>query len=153
MPFEFGCEKWEGVKSIKEWKNILLLFFFLRKISPKLTSATNPPRFAEEDWPWANIHAHLPLLYMWDACHSMAWWAVRRSAPGIQTSEPQAAEAENTNLTTTPPAGLWKNIQSRGNTSNKDLCKNAWRLWELVRIWSCQGIDEVEGGLDIKLES
>ena len=26
-------------------------FFFLRKISPELTSATNPPLFAEEDWP------------------------------------------------------------------------------------------------------
>ena len=46
-------------------------FFFLRKISPELTAAT-PPLFAEEDQPWANIHAHLPLLYMWDAYHSMA---------------------------------------------------------------------------------
>ena len=26
-------------------------FFFLRKISPELTSAANPPLFAEEDWP------------------------------------------------------------------------------------------------------
>ena len=25
--------------------------FFLRKISPKLTSAANPPLLAEEDWP------------------------------------------------------------------------------------------------------
>ena len=25
--------------------------FFLRKINPELTSATNPPLFAEEDWP------------------------------------------------------------------------------------------------------
>ena len=49
--------------------------FFLRKISPELTAA-NPPLFAEEDWPWANIHDHLPLLYMWDACHSMACQAV-----------------------------------------------------------------------------
>ena len=29
----------------------LLFFSFLWKISPKLTSATNPPLFAEEDWP------------------------------------------------------------------------------------------------------
>ena len=29
----------------------LLKFSFLRKISPELTSATNPPLFAEEDWP------------------------------------------------------------------------------------------------------
>uniref|UniRef100_A0A9L0JF68 Phosphatidylinositol glycan anchor biosynthesis class F n=1 Tax=Equus asinus TaxID=9793 RepID=A0A9L0JF68_EQUAS len=42
-----------------------------RKISPELTAA-NPPLFAEEDWPRANIHAHLPLLYTWDAYHSMA---------------------------------------------------------------------------------
>ena len=28
----------------------LLLFFFLRKINPELTTA-NPPLFAEEDWP------------------------------------------------------------------------------------------------------
>ena len=27
------------------------LFFFLRKISPELTSTANPPLFAEEDWP------------------------------------------------------------------------------------------------------
>ena len=26
-------------------------FFFLRKISPELTSAANPPLFAEKDWP------------------------------------------------------------------------------------------------------
>ena len=40
------------------------IYLFLRKISPELTFAANPPLFAEEDWPWANIRAHLPLLYM-----------------------------------------------------------------------------------------
>ena len=30
---------------------IFFLLFFLRKISPELTSAANPPLFAEEDWP------------------------------------------------------------------------------------------------------
>ena len=30
---------------------LFLLFFFFRKISPELTSAANPPLFAEEDWP------------------------------------------------------------------------------------------------------
>ena len=33
--------------------------------------------FFEEDWPWANIHTHLPLPYMWDA--TTAWldkWCV-----------------------------------------------------------------------------
>ena len=28
-----------------------IIYLFLRKISPELTSAANPPRFAEEDWP------------------------------------------------------------------------------------------------------
>ena len=78
----------------------------MRKITPELTSATNPPPFAEEDWPWAHICAHIPLLYIWDACHSMAWWVVCRSTPGIQTCEPQAAKAECANLTTTLPAWL-----------------------------------------------
>ena len=61
-----------------EMSGIHLLFFysfsfiFLMKINPKLTSATNPPLFAEEDWPWAHIRVHLPLLYMWDTYHCMA---------------------------------------------------------------------------------
>ena len=81
---------------------VCFLFAFFEKISPELTSATSPPLSAEEDWPWANIRAHLPLLYMWDAYHSMAWQAVRRSAPGIQTSEFWTVEAECANLTTVP---------------------------------------------------
>ena len=67
---------------------ILFIYFLLRKISPELTSAANPPLFAEGDWPWAYIRAHLPLLYMWDACLSVAWQAVHRSTPGIWTGEP-----------------------------------------------------------------
>ena len=39
-------------------------FFFVKKISPELTSDANLLLFAEEDWPWINICAHLPLLYM-----------------------------------------------------------------------------------------
>ena len=77
-----------------------VFFFLLWKISPELTT-TNPPLFAEEDWPWANIHAHLPLLYMWDAytawlakqCHVHArhpnWWT-------------WATEAERAHITTAP---------------------------------------------------
>ena len=53
--------------------NIPLIFYFLRKISPELTSTANLPLFAEEDWAWANICAHLAIFYMWDTCHSMAW--------------------------------------------------------------------------------
>ena len=60
---------------------LMLLFLFcfvlfcLRKISPELTTA-NPPLFAEEAWPLANICAQLPLLYTWDTYHSMACQAV-----------------------------------------------------------------------------
>ena len=32
-------------------KMINAAFFFLRKISPELTSAASPPLFDEEDWP------------------------------------------------------------------------------------------------------
>ncbi|MCY7168979.1 hypothetical protein MK528_11510, partial [Streptococcus gordonii] len=56
----------------------------------------------------ANIHAHLPLLYMWDACHIMACQTVCRSAPEIRTGEPWAAEAECVNLTAVPPG--WPQI-------------------------------------------
>ena len=59
-------------KNCDSLKNSKLIFFLLKKISPELTSATNPPPFAEEDWPSANIHAHPPLFYMWDTCHSIA---------------------------------------------------------------------------------
>ena len=77
-------------------------FIFLRKISPELATA-NPPLFAEEDWPWANIHAHLPLLSMWDAHHSMAFakrchvrtWDLNGRTPGRR-------EAECAHLTAVP---------------------------------------------------
>ena len=39
-----------------------ILFSVLRKISPELISTANPLS-AEEDWPWDNIYAHLPLLF------------------------------------------------------------------------------------------
>ena len=62
--------------------------FVLRKISPELTSAANPPLFAEEDWAWANIRAHLSLLYTWDAYHSMAWQAVLCPHPASKLANP-----------------------------------------------------------------
>ena len=85
------------------------IFFFLRKIRPELTSAANPPRFAEEDWLWANIPAHLLPLYMWDSCHGMAWQVMHSSTPGNWTSEPRAAKVERANLTAVPPG--WLRIQ------------------------------------------
>ena len=68
----------------------------MRKISPELTSAANLPLLAEEDWPCANICANLPLLYMWDAYHSMACQVVPRLHQG---SDP----VEHVHLTAAPP--------------------------------------------------
>ena len=70
------------------------MILFLRKINPELTSATNPPLFAEEDWPWAHIPAHLPLLYLWDA--ATVWL-------GIQTSKPWFTEVVHETFTAMPP--------------------------------------------------
>ena len=65
----------------------LKISFFLRKMSPELTTAS-PPLFAEEAWSWANIRAHLPLFYMWDAYHSMACQAVPCLHPGSKPANP-----------------------------------------------------------------
>ena len=66
---------------------VFCLVFFLRKISPELTAA-NPPLFAGEDWPWANIPAHLPLLSMWDAYHNMACHTVPCLHLGSELANP-----------------------------------------------------------------
>ena len=79
-------------------------FYFLRKISPELTTA-NLPLFAKEDWPWANIHAHLPPFYMWDTYRSMAFAKrchVRTRDPNQKTLGCQ--EGERVNLTSVPPS-------------------------------------------------
>ena len=83
-------------------KIFYFLFIFLRKINPELTSFANPPLFAEEDWPWANICAHLPLLYMWDAYYSMACQAMLCLHPGSD-QQTRAAKAECAHLTAVPP--------------------------------------------------
>ena len=75
----------------------------------------------EEDWAWANISCQsfsfcsrkvaseltsVPILlyFLYEGCHhSMAWWAMCRSMPGIWTHKPRAAKVECMNLTTTPP--------------------------------------------------
>ena len=84
----------------ERFKSLAFFFFFLRKISPELTSTINPPLFAEEDWPWANIWAHLPLLYMQDTCHSMACQVMPCLHPG---SKPLNSKPERGNLTAVPP--------------------------------------------------
>ena len=65
-----------------------LFVCFLRKISPELITAS-PPLIAEEDWPWANIRAHLPLLYTRDAYHSMACQGVPCPHPGSKLVSPR----------------------------------------------------------------
>ena len=42
-----------------------------------------------------------PLFYV-GCCHSVAWWAMCSSVPGIGTCEPWATEAEHVDLTTSP---------------------------------------------------
>ena len=58
--------------------------------------------FLEEESPWANIYCQSSSTLYMGHCHSMAWWAVCRSAPRIQTCKPQATKVEHRNLTTTP---------------------------------------------------
>ena len=78
----------------------------MRKISPELTSVANPPLFAEEDWPWAHIHAHLPLLYMWDTYNSVACQAVPCPHPGYELANP-ATEAERASSKTPAAPPGW----------------------------------------------
>ena len=100
---------------------------FLRKISPELTSA-NPPLFAEEDWPWANICAHLPVLYIWDACRSMAFAKqchVRAQDPNWWT--PARREAERVRLTAVPPG--WPPsplLLSQSSSKWFQICPREW---------------------------
>ena len=75
---------------------------FFWRLAPELTSAANPPLFDEEDWPWANIRAHLPLFYVGRLSqHGLLSGAM--STPGMQTSEPWATEAERVSLTAVTP--------------------------------------------------
>ena len=76
-------------------KHAMFLFFiFLRKISSELTTA-NPPLFAEEDRPWVNLHAHLPLLLRGTSTTAWLLPSSAMSAPGIRTGEPGAPEKWN----------------------------------------------------------
>ena len=61
----FGIEIWSKKKSD--------CFFsvFVRKISPELTPAANPPHFAEDIGPELTA-VPIFLHFMWDDCHSMA---------------------------------------------------------------------------------
>ena len=72
--------------------------------------------FAEEDWPWANIHAiFLFFLYVGRLPqHGVPSGAM--SAPGIWTGKPRATEAECANLTTAPvgrPGAVFLTLKKR----------------------------------------
>ena len=69
-------------------------FFFLRKISPELTTAS-PPHFLLRK-PGPELTPVPIFLYFIRGTLSTAWLlpSSAMSAPGIQTSEPGAAEAE-----------------------------------------------------------
>ena len=75
--------KYEVIEVLDGWLcynfDISLFLLLLRKISPEVTSA-NPTLFAAEDWPWANIHAHLPLHFI---CGTLAtaWLSKRCHVP------------------------------------------------------------------------
>ena len=56
--------------------------------------------FAEEDWPWVNICAHLPLLFIWDAATARLDKRCVSVHPGSDPANPQAAEVEHTHLAT-----------------------------------------------------
>ena len=93
------------IKVTELYIQIVCIFSFLRKISPELTSATNPPLFPEEDWPWANI-VLLFLYFIWGRRPPHGVQSSAMSAPGIRTGEPQPTEAERVNLTAAPPDRL-----------------------------------------------
>ena len=92
-------ELWEFVYALE----CNLLYLFGKYLSPFCALSFHLFLSFEEDWPWANICAHFPLLYMWNICHSMARYVVCRSVPRIWTCKSQAAKVEHATLTTVPP--------------------------------------------------
>ena len=70
----YCCHQLTAPSNSKAISKALNCFFFVvlvRKISRDLASVANLPLYGEEDWPRANICAHLPPFDMWDACHGM----------------------------------------------------------------------------------
>ena len=83
---------------VKTWwkRNLCFFVFLVRKISPELTSATNP-LFAEEDWSWANQSV---LFFLYFVCgmlpqHGLISSAeVRTGDPGLPTPSRQSGAHE-----------------------------------------------------------
>ena len=78
-------------------------FFFGEGDWPWANICCQSSFFLEEDCCWANICANLPLFCMWEHHANVAWWALCRSMPRIQTHIPWATKVEHANLTTMPP--------------------------------------------------
>ena len=99
------------LNSYRNLQLLPLLFSLYSSSSPSFV-------LGEEDWSWANICCQ--------SCHhSMTWWVVCRSTPGIWTHEPQATEAAHTNFTTTPlgrPLLLFFNIYIFSTYFTKFIC-------------------------------
>ena len=104
--------------------------FFWSKISPELTSAANPPLFAEEDWPWPNILAHLCLFYV--GClpqHGLTSGAcVCTQHPNQQTQGQWNRRCEHNHWATMPAPTIffffWK---------EKGSCISSWNDYGLVK--------------------
>ena len=96
------------------YKNLIFLFvcFLVRKIGPELTS--------------------VPILHV-GHCHSIAWWLVCRSMPGIQTSNPWFPKVEFMNLTAVP-WGWPKNLSFKKNCfiSSHFFCWMCFSIFFLV---------------------
>ena len=116
---------------------VSLFFWGGGKISPELTAA-NLPLSAEEDWPWANIHAHLPLLYTWDAYHSMALPSSAMSTPRIWTGKPLATKAECASLTAAPPGRPLFSLFEDSKEKRRFWMNVQWTNFLLVRIPCCK---------------
>ena len=81
-----------------------VLFCFLRKISPELTSATNTPLLLLRKIGPKLTSVPIFLYFICGMPPQHGLMRSARSGPRIQTSELQAAKAEGANLTT-PPQG------------------------------------------------
>ena len=95
-------------------------FFFLRKISPKLTSAASPLFLLRKTGPEL-ISVPIFLCFI---CGKHGLSSSAMSPPGIRTPEPRATEAEYANLTAVPPGWLPDCIFLNGcsNTSHPTRC-------------------------------
>ena len=98
------CNSWcSFTASWANYSKVFFCFLFLvRKIRSELTSIANLPlSLLEDNQPWANICANLPLFCMWVTTTTwLGKWC--KSAPGIQTHKPRPPKQSTPDLTTTP---------------------------------------------------